>query len=137
MLHAAELRFYEALSSAATGRIGAARRHSRRMSKWAAECPENFLAKERLLTAEIAAAERSDARAAAAYEQAAAAAARFGQWQISALSHRLWAQFEHRRGRPETARAHAAGSREEYLRWGAASWANIVTAPTGNSANQR
>ncbi|MFN0077855.1 MAG: serine/threonine-protein kinase PknK [Prosthecobacter sp.] len=116
MLHAAEHHFYAALNAAAlaTRRFGPARWSltrrvravQRRFQTWAARAPENFLARERLLAAELHRLAGKTAAALAACEEAAHAAKTHTAPHLQGLAARL-------AGRSDEAAAH-------FQRWGAA-----------------
>lgn len=86
MLHSAEHHFWYGLILARLGQAGPLRRIHRRFRRWAANCPHNFLARERLLAAEIARLAGRNEEAMAAYAAAIEAAREYGQLPVEALA---------------------------------------------------
>lgn len=123
MLHSAEHYLQQALAHAAGEPASGARstvaKAQKRFRKWAQNCPENFAAKEMLLTAELHRLAGAIAAATAAYAEAAALADRHGNPGLSALAHDLAARLAPSAPAQATARA-------AYQRFGAAS---LATAP--------
>jgi serine/threonine protein kinase len=129
MLHTAEHFFYQALILAAQCRgLGGLKRAAQlrklrslhaRFRHWAADCPDNFLHKERLLAAEIACLEnrREDAHKNCA--EAAEAAERYGSLPVQALAHRLAAELHRQSGRLQDCEAQAAEAAACFSLWGA------------------
>jgi predicted ATPase len=128
MLHSSEHHFYFGLNCAAlaagsslansqlTRKVRAAHR---RFRKWAPECPENFLARERLLAAEVARLSGRTADALAACEEARQAAATFGNPHLQALADRLASRLHHAAGSRAAADHAAASAASHFRRWGA------------------
>lgn len=141
MLHSAEHHFYEALTLAALyptrGALRrwawrrALRRAQARLRKWAGQCPGNFLAKERLVAAEVCRLRGRDAEAVACYAAAVAAAERYGYLQVQALAHELAARFHLARANDEKAASSLTAARDAYRRWGAAAYADALPARLG------
>ncbi len=136
MMHGAEHDFYHALILAALSPARglwrrwawrrALNRIRRRMRGWAKQCPDNFLAKDRLLAAEVGRLRGRDAEAAACYGEAVAAAERYGYLQVAALAHELTARFHQARGRRAEAEAALAAAVAAYRRWGATAYADAL-----------
>jgi predicted ATPase len=136
LLHSAEHHFYHALVLAALYPTRSAarrwlwrralRRAHGRLRRWAAQCPDNFLAKERLVAAEWCRLRSRDAEAAACYAAAVAAAQRYGYLQMEALAHELAARFYLARGAREKAATALAAARDAYRRWGATAYADAL-----------
>ena len=121
---------YEALTLAACCRDASpARRleyletmgqHHRQLAEWAANCPENFRAAERLVAAELARLAGEPEKAHRAYEEALQSAREQGSLQNAALACELAANFWKERGLSTTALLFAREAREAWLQWGAA-----------------
>lgn len=116
MLHGAEHYLQQALAqSAGTPGPGArsmVAKAQKRFRKWAKSCPENFAAKELLLTAELHRLAGANSAAAAAYAETAALAERHGNHGLSALAHDLAARLS-------PSPAAQAAARAAYQRFGA------------------
>ena len=135
MLHSAEHRFYGALILAASCRSATAsqrrsglrtiRKQHRRLQKWAAQCPHNFLHKERLVAGELARLSGDPVRAVELYLEAQRAAADYGYQHIEALAHQLAASVL-RDGNPTTSETHLEAACELYRRWGASAFADFL-----------
>ncbi|QQS46913.1 MAG: AAA family ATPase [Acidobacteriota bacterium] len=129
MLHSAEQICQHALILAAiTGNLGGLKRQSnlrkigrmhRRLRKWATLCPENFLARERLIAGELSRLTGDSTGALAAFEKAESSAGGYGQLQIAALACQLASRIDELSGRPEESRLRREKAREYYRRWGA------------------
>lgn len=136
MLHWAEHHFYEALVQAARypRLAGADRRRSLRTVRrahrmfvgWAERCDHNFRHKERLLSAEAHRLRGRHAEARRAYEEAAAAAERYGYLPIQALARHRSAELARKCGDEATARLELAAARETYRNWGATDHADAL-----------
>ena len=86
---------------------------------WAARCPDNFLAKERLLAAEVARLAGQETEAVEAYRAAIAAAERYGYRQIEALANERLAGLHRERARSQEAAAARSAAAAAYRQWGA------------------
>jgi PAS domain S-box-containing protein len=94
-------------------------RHRQKFELWAQNCPENFLGRLALLTAEIARIEGREIEAMRGYEDAIRLLQENGVVHIEGLSHELAAQFCAARGLGTIADAYLRNARHCYLRWGA------------------
>ncbi|OJT25735.1 histidine kinase [Archangium sp. Cb G35] len=94
-------------------------RHQQQLAEWASHCPENFLAPERMVFAELARVTGRSEEAARAYEDAVHSAREHGFTQNVALASELAAEFWRGRRFATIADAYARSAREAYLRWGA------------------
>ncbi|WPB77146.1 ATP-binding sensor histidine kinase [Archangium violaceum] len=94
-------------------------RHQQQLAEWASHCPENFLAPERMVSAELARVTGRSEEAARAYEDAVHSAREHGFTQNVALASELAADFWRERRFSTIADAYARSAREAYLRWGA------------------
>jgi serine/threonine protein kinase/predicted ATPase len=134
MLHSAEHDFYDALIVCALFPtrsrlrcwvwLRTLRKIQRRLQQWAKQCPDNFLAKERLVSAEINRIRGRFNDAQECYAAAATVAERFGYLQIRALAHQLASQLHRTLGEPERAGELLILAREAYRRWGADAYAD-------------
>jgi len=86
---------------------------------WADNCPENFLSRHALVTAEIARTEGRDLDAMQAYAQAIASARRNGFLSQESLACELAGRFYLQHGFDKNAYAHLRDARAGFLRWGA------------------
>jgi hypothetical protein len=127
MLHSAEHYFYRALILAAAEREGRGRgrrgrselrRTTRRLTSWARDCPENFLARALMLQAESAQTRRKANRALSLYASAAETAVHYRQVHIAALAHRNAAGVLDAHGEAEAAFEQRRLAAEYYRRWG-------------------
>lgn len=120
--------FFHALALAgvhaqATGDRPAIRRtlgeYSRKLGFWAQHCPENFLVKHALVSAEIARLDGDELRAERLYEQAIEAARenRFIHWR--GIASELASRFYRRRGFEAIGDVYLREARACYVRWGA------------------
>ncbi len=130
MLHTAEHELWSALVAAAQVRraagvfrraqlVRAAKRARKKLARWAADCPDNFASKERLVAGELARLRGDLAEAVRCYDAAVAAADDAGHLHIAGLAHELAARVHTATGHPDTARRIAEAKRY-YERWGAA-----------------
>ncbi|QRK10437.1 AAA family ATPase [Archangium violaceum] len=101
-------RFLEAIQS-----------HQRQLAEWAENCPENFHALERLVSAELARLAGRSEEATCAYEEAINSARENGATQYVALASELAANFWRTRKAPIVAHAFAREARAAYRQWGA------------------
>ncbi|MGK4005827.1 AAA family ATPase [Sorangium sp. So ce1036] len=92
---------------------------ARQLGVWAESCPENFLHKHALVSAEIARIEGREAEAIRLYEQAIASARESGFVQHEAIGCELAAAFYRARGLSTPEGAYLQRARAAYLRWGA------------------
>jgi len=90
-----------------------------KMEKWAASCPDNYLHKHLLLSAELARIEGNPAIAERLYDQAIDAARKNEFLQDEALANELAARFYLRCGRDKVALGYLVEARQLYRRWGA------------------
>ena len=90
-----------------------------RISKWAENCPPNFLHQKLLVEASVARARGRDLEAIGLYEGAIDAAQSSGFVQDQALAAELGAELHLERGRRGIARSYLTMAREAYGRWGA------------------
>jgi hypothetical protein len=133
MLHNAEHHFFHALVLAALyptrdrfqrwAYLSTLRKTHRMLCKWAAQCPHNFLHKERLVAAEICRVRGEAKDAARAYDEAIAAASRFGYLQVEALANGRAAQLHRISGNKTEASRYLNAARECYRLWGADAYA--------------
>jgi predicted ATPase/signal transduction histidine kinase/tRNA A-37 threonylcarbamoyl transferase component Bud32 len=86
---------------------------------WSDNCPENFLYKDYLITAEIARITNRDLEAMDFYDRAIAAAQDNDYQQNVALANELAARFYLSRGRLKIARSYLQDAYDGYVRWGA------------------
>ncbi|WNG16516.1 AAA family ATPase [Cystobacter fuscus] len=93
--------------------------HHRQLAEWAENCPENFLALERLVSAELARLAGRPDEATCAYEAAIQSARENGATQYVALASELAANFWRTRRAPIVAHAFAREARAAYRQWGA------------------
>ncbi|QRK09177.1 AAA family ATPase [Archangium violaceum] len=126
--------------------LGELQRHQQQLAEWAGYCQENFLAPERMVSAELARVTGRSEDAARAYEDAVQSAREHGFIQNVGLASELAANFWRERRFPTIADAYARSAREAYLRWGAlgkvrhleARWPNLVLAedaPEGDTSS--
>jgi PAS domain S-box-containing protein len=90
-----------------------------RLREWAASCPETFLDKYTLVSAELARLEGRDLDAMRLYEEAIRAARKNGFVQNEGLANELAARFYLTRGLQKAAYSFLHDARYCYLRWGA------------------
>ncbi|WP_224366436.1 trifunctional serine/threonine-protein kinase/ATP-binding protein/sensor histidine kinase [Hyalangium versicolor] len=110
------------------------REHQRQLAEWAECCAENFLAAERMVSAELARLTGQEDVAADLYEEALRAARESGATHHVALANELAADFWRTRHAHIVAEAFAREARAAYLQWGAmgkvqnleAQWPRIV-----------
>jgi signal transduction histidine kinase len=93
--------------------------HSRKLGFWAKCCPENFLAKHALVSAEIARITGDALAAEQRYEEAIRAARDNGFVHWEALANELAAVFYRERGLETAAGAYLREAVHRYARWGA------------------
>lgn len=91
----------------------------RQLGVWAESCPENFLHKHALVSAEIARLLGREAEAIRRYEQAVTSARESGFVQHEAIACELAAAFYRARGLATPEGAYLQKARAGYLRWGA------------------
>jgi serine/threonine protein kinase/predicted ATPase len=138
MLHSTEHYFYLALNAAARAstagwlnRYGLVHQlcvvHSR-FRQWARTCPENFLARERLLAGEIARLRGRQKEAIAAFRVAADAAREHSAPHLSGLSERLLSDLYRTSGDAVEADRSRTRAIESYRRWGATRYADHLVA---------
>jgi predicted ATPase/signal transduction histidine kinase len=90
-----------------------------KLKRWAESCPENYLNRYHLVSAELARIQGRDLEAMRLYEQAIRSAASNGLCQNQALANELCARFYRTRGFPGIAEHHLGEARACYRRWGA------------------
>jgi len=130
LFEGAEYEFYSALSHAAVWdsttaderqhHFKAVTAHYKKLGVWAANCPENFVTRVALVSAEIARIERRDLDAMRFYEQAIRCARENGFIHIEGVANELAARFYAARGFDTIADAYLRKARYCYVRWGAA-----------------
>lgn len=105
--------------------------HERKLAFWASMCPENFLTKHALVSAEIARIAGDELRAERLYEDAirAARANGFVHWQ--AIANELAARFHRVRGFETIANAYVRDAVDCYTRWGADAKVRDIETETG------
>ncbi|MDC0708435.1 AAA family ATPase [Stigmatella sp. ncwal1] len=111
--------------------------HREQLAEWAANCPENFLATERMVAGELARIEGRSEEAMRSYEEAIRLARQNGAVHHVGLASELAANFWRARQSPLTADAFAREARAAYLHWGAlgkvqhldAQWPHLVASP--------
>lgn len=127
MLHSAEHHFYEALVLAALGQSrGTVRRIQRRFRRWAAACPENFLAKAQILEGEVARTAQRLEDATALYLAAEQTASAFGCVHMQALAAQLVSRTLQQTGCLAESRDARDRAVQAYRRWGATAYADHV-----------
>ncbi|HET9376100.1 MAG TPA: ATP-binding protein [Chthoniobacterales bacterium] len=89
------------------------------LREWAESCPETFLDKYRLVSAELARIEGRDLDAMRLYEEAIRTARENGFVQNEGVANELAAQFYLKRGIEKVAHSYLRDARYCYLRWGA------------------
>ncbi|PTL84604.1 ATP-binding sensor histidine kinase [Vitiosangium sp. GDMCC 1.1324] len=99
--------------------LEAIEQHHQQLVEWAAHCPENFRATERLVSAELARLNGQPEKALRTYEEAIQSAREQGSLQNVALACELAARFWKERGMPTTATVFAREAREAWWQWGA------------------
>jgi PAS domain S-box-containing protein len=130
LFEGAEYEFYSALSHAAVWdsttaderqhHFKAVTAHYKKLGVWAANCPENFVTRVALVSAEIARIEGRDLDAMRFYEQAIRCARENGFIHIEGVANELAARFYAARGFDTIADAYLRKARYCYVRWGAA-----------------
>ena len=141
MLHSAEHTFYHALVLAALlpqspvwrrcAYLRQLRRAQRMFQQWARQCADNFQHKERLLAAEILQARGKHAEALRAYEEARAAAEKYGYLQVEALASQRAACLHRSRNSSSATASCLAAACASYRRWGAAAYADALMDGSG------
>jgi PAS domain S-box-containing protein len=126
---AAEARFYDALSHAAScdgasrsdlqQHVQAMGAHYRQFSEWAENCPENFESRLAIIGAEMARIENRELDAEHLYEKAIRSARTNDFIHIEALANELAVRFYAARGFEDIAHLYLENARRCYLRWGA------------------
>jgi hypothetical protein len=90
-----------------------------RLREWAESCPETFVDKYDLISAELARIEGRDLDAMRLYEEAIRAAREHGFVQNEGIANELAAQFYLKRGIEKVAHCYLRDARHCYRRWGA------------------
>lgn len=105
--------------------------HERKLASWASKCPENFLTKHALVSAEIARIAGDELKAERHYEDAirAARANGFVHWQ--AIANELAARFHRARGFDTISNAYFRDALDCYARWGAEAKVRDLETETG------
>ncbi len=93
--------------------------HLEKLKLWAQHCPENFLNRYALSSAELARIENREFDAIRLYEQAIKSARDYGFVHYEALAYELASQFYRSRGLAAFANTYIAEAHDRYLRWGA------------------
>jgi PAS domain S-box-containing protein len=129
LFEGAEYEFYSALSHAAVWdsatadeqrhHFKAVTGHYKQLGVWAANCPENFVTRVALVSAEIARIEGRDLDAMRFYEQAYRCARENGFIHIEGVANEVAARFYLARGFERIAHAYLREARYRYLDWGA------------------
>jgi PAS domain S-box-containing protein len=129
LFEGAEYEFYSALSHAAVWdsktadkrphHLEAVTAHYQQLGVWAANCPENFVTRVALVSAEIARIEGRDFEAMRLYEQAIRSARENGFIHIEAVANEVAARFYLARDFERIAHAYLREARYRYLDWGA------------------
>ena len=124
-----DFRFYTGLAHASAydtsqpeGRemhVSGLREQHRKLTGWRARIPENFAARQTLLSAEIARIEGRALEAEQLYEEAIGLAREAGFVQIEAIAAERAARFYEARGIRTVVLSYLANARDCYLRWGA------------------
>ncbi|WNG15632.1 AAA family ATPase [Cystobacter fuscus] len=94
-------------------------KHRQQLAAWASGCPANYLAAERMVTAELARLSGNTEEALRAYEAALLAAREHGGPHLVGLASELAARFCKGLGLPSLATAYIRQAREAYFQWGA------------------
>ncbi len=111
---------YPKATSEEQGRyLEALRRHQRQLAEWADQCPENFRAPERMVSAELFRLTGRVEEAIHAYEDAVQSARAHGFIQNVGLASELAARFWRERRLLTLSDTYARQAREAYLKWGA------------------
>ena len=128
-IHAAKLRFYDALATAAIcgpagtaqhdERVSALRVHLAQLGEWAENCAAIFGERHILVAAEVARLEQRELEAERLYEEAIRRARQHGFAQDEALGNELAGRFYSARGFETIAQAYFRNARYCYVRWGA------------------
>ncbi len=95
------------------------REHEGKLERWATDCPENFLAKQALVAAELARITGDELLAERRYEAAIRSARDNGFVHWEALANELAARFHRERGFETVAAAYLREALRGYGRWGA------------------
>jgi PAS domain S-box-containing protein len=129
LFEGAEYEFYSALSHAAVWdsatvdeqgqHFKAVTAHYKQLGVWAANCPENFVTRVALVSAEISRIEGRDFEAMRFYEQAIRCARENGFIHIEGIANEVAARFYLARGFERIAHAYLREARYRYLDWGA------------------
>ncbi len=108
------------------------KRNCRKLEKWSDHCPENFLHKYLLVSAEIARIQGKEHRALEFYGRAITSARENEYVQNEAIASELLGKFYLQRGQESLARAHIVDAYYGFLRWGATAKANALEEEYGN-----
>jgi serine/threonine protein kinase/predicted ATPase len=138
MVHSTEHHFYVALNAAArasnanwVNRSRLARQikmvHAR-FRRWARICPENFMARERILAGELARLSGHSETAIAAFRGASTAAAKYSTPHLQALSEKLLSSLYRILGDESRAGRSLNSAVENYRKWGAKHYADRLAA---------
>jgi len=129
LFEGAEYEFYSALSHAAVWdsttaeerqhHLEAVTAHYKQLGVWAANCPENFVTRVALVSAEIARIEGRDLDAMRLYEKAIRSARENGFIHIEGIANEVAARFYLLRDFERSAHAYLREARYRYLDWGA------------------
>ncbi|QRK11164.1 AAA family ATPase [Archangium violaceum] len=99
--------------------LEAMQRHQAQLEEWANNCPENFRAAERMVSAELARCQGMRDEAMYAYDEALQSAREHGVLQNAGLAAELAARFWRERRVPTIALPYAREAREAFRQWGA------------------
>jgi PAS domain S-box-containing protein len=129
LIESVNYHFYRALAIAATHESTGSRMRSgglemlkqslELLGEWSRSCPETFLDKYSLVSAEVARIENRDLDAMRLYEEAIRTARENGFIQDEGIANELAAQFYFQRGLERFAYSYLYNARYCYLRWGA------------------
>ncbi|ADO72871.1 trifunctional serine/threonine-protein kinase/ATP-binding protein/sensor histidine kinase [Stigmatella aurantiaca] len=117
--------------------------HRQQLAEWSANCPENFLALERMVTGELARLEGRSEEAIRSYEEAIRLARQSGAVHHVGLASELSANFWRARQSPIAADAFAREARAAYKHWGAlgkvqhldAQWPHLIAIPAADGTD--
>jgi PAS domain S-box-containing protein len=90
-----------------------------KLKVWSSHCPDNFIHKYQLVTAEMARLSDNTLEAIAFYDQAIESANRYEYLSVEAIANELAAKFYLKAGRWKVAKAYFLDARYCYIQWGA------------------
>ena len=106
--------------------LKALKRNQKKLKKWSDHCPENFLHKYLLVSAEIARIQGKEHRALELYGRAITSARENEYVQNAAIASELTGKFYLQRGQESLARAHIVDAYYGFMVWGATAKANAL-----------